>query len=61
MASFELGCQLVAFMGENSEGRYLTSHLPGEHGLPRYTAFEFRFHSVNDSGRGEGGGLGSHV
>ena len=49
MASSELGCQLAVFMGENSEDRYFTSHLPGKYGLARYTAFEFWFRSVNGS------------
>ena len=49
VASFELGCQLVVFMGENSEGCCFTSQLHGKYGLARYTAFEFRFHSVTDS------------
>ena len=49
MASLESGCQLVAVIGENSEGRYFTLHLPGKYGLARYTAFEFWFCSVNDS------------
>ena len=48
MASFELGCQLVAIMGENSEGRYFTSHFHWKYGLARYTS-EFWFHSVNDT------------
>ena len=46
VASFESGCQLVAFMGKNIEDRYFTSHLHGKYGLPRYTAREFRFRSM---------------